>query len=279
MTASGELRILGRALALGVAVACANARAGTHCTDTVFVDGFDGAVRGVAGATIALASDGWNLFTFDVSAPESPTIIGPAQGSAFLLAFVDGNANRAFGLAQDWAVSPDLLATIRLDDAAITPIGHASPHDGDWLGFKQSPATGELYAVAGCPSSSTLYTIDRTTAAPHPVGNLIGTGCATAIAIDGHGRMYAIGSGELLEIDVDTLVASPIGPLGFDAGMGDMDFVVATGTLYLAARNNTAGRAELRSIDPLTGASTFVGVIPGDYITGFAIENGVVCSP
>src|SRR5215471_6087956 len=124
-------RVFGRTLTICLAVAHglpAHAHTSAHCTDTVFVDGFDGGLRSLdssrarVGATIALADDGFNFFTLDVHAPESITTIGSTLGSAFSLAFVDGNFGRAFGLAQDFAVSPDLLATIRLSDAAITPI-------------------------------------------------------------------------------------------------------------------------------------------------------------
>ncbi len=270
-----------RALAIGLAVALANARAGTRCTDTVFVDGFDGASRAGAGATIALASDGFNFFTLDVQDPASLTVIGSSQGAVFRLAFVDGNFDRAFGLAQPYAVSPDLLATIRLSDAAITPIGTAGSQNGDWTGFKQDPVSGELYVASGCPSSSTLYTIDRNTAALHVIGKLAGIPCAAAIAIDVHGDMYAIDaiSDELFAIDKSSLGVTPIGPVGFDVGEVDMDFARADGALYVAGANNSTDRVELREVDPQSGASTLVGVMPVAGITGFAIENPVVCSP
>jgi hypothetical protein len=93
--------------------------------------------------------------------------------------------------------------------------------------------------------------------------------------------MYTIDTGtdQLLAIDRNNLTATVVGPLGFDAGVLDMDFVGATGELYVAARNNLAQRSELRIVDIDTGASTLVGVIPVDYVTGFSIENEVVCSP
>ena len=265
----------------------ADARANAHCTDTVFVDGFDGALRSPGGsqanigATIALADDGFNFFTLDVHAPESITTVGSTQGSAFSLAFVDGNFDRAFGLAQDFAVSPDLLATIRLSDAAITPIGKAVPHNGDWSGFKQDPVSGKLYAVSGCPTGSTLYTVDRNTAAVHTVGNLAGILCAGSVAIDAEGDMYVIDVvlDELFAVDKNDGSTSLIGAVDFDAGVIDMDFAASDGALYVAGRNNSTHRTELREIDPQSGTSTWVGVIPVDYVIGFAIENGVVCTP
>lgn len=281
--------VFGPALALTLAVAHgipAHARTNIHCTDTIFTDGFDGNVRvpGTSagqGATIALASDGFNFFTLDVHAPESLTVIGSSQGSAFLLAFVDGTFGRAFGLAQDFAVSPELLATIRLSDAAISPIGKTPSHNGNWSGFKQDPVSGQLYAVSGCPSASTLYTIDRNTAAVHTVGNLEGIDCAGTIAIDAHGSMYAIDVvlDELFAVDKSNASTSLIGPLDFNAGMIDMDFAGSDGALYVAGRNNSTQRVEVREVDTQSGTSTLVGVMPVDYITGFAIENEVVCTP
>lgn len=279
--------VFGRALTIGLAIALGiptHARAGTICTDTVFVDGFDGGLRSLGpsnGARLAVVSDGFDVFTLDVHEPGSLTLVGSSQGSVFRLAFADGNFGRVFGLAEAFAVSPDLLATIRLSDAVITPIGKASPHDGDWRGIKQDPVSGELYAVSGCPSSSTLYTIDRNTAAPQRVGELVGITCAESIAIDAQGDMYTIdaGSDELLAIDRSNLNTSPIGPLDFDAGEIDMDFDGAAGVLYVAGYNNSAHRVELRAVDPQSGASTLVGVMPIDFVTGFAIGNEVVCSP
>ena len=290
MSAHRAQPVLGQALAIAVAAVLgipAAARTGMVCTDTVFVDGFDGAHRSVGasraatGTAVAVVSDGSNIFTLDVSAPESLTLVGSSQGSAFGLAFVDGNFDGVLGLAADYAVAPDLLASIRLSDAAITPIGTASPHNGDWHGFKQDPISGTLYAVSGCPSASTLYTINRSTAAPHTVGVLVGVSCASSLAFDAHGNLFTIDTGldELFAIDKSTLGTSLIGPIDFDAGVMDMDFFGATGTLYVAARNNSMGRSELREMDPQSGATTLIGVIPFDYVTGFAIENAVVCSP
>jgi hypothetical protein len=47
----------------------------------------------------------------------------------------------------------------------------------------------------------------------------------------------------------------------------------------VAGTNNSTDRIELREVDPQSGASTLVGVMPVAGITGFAIENPVVCSP
>jgi hypothetical protein len=283
--------VFGRALAAGLAVALgmsANACAGATCTDTIFVDGFDGGLRSPGrspagpGARLAVVSDGFDFYTLEVHEPGSLALVGSSQGSVFHLAFVDADFDRVFGLAEDFAVSPDMLASIRLSDAAITPIGTASPHEGNWLGIKQDPVSGELYALSSsCPTSSALYTIDRSTAAPQRVGELVGIGCAVSITIDAHGDIYAIdaGSDELFAIDRSDLSASPVGPIGFDAGEIDMDFDGAAGTLYVAGYNNSAQRVELRTVDPQSGASALVGTMPIDFVSGFAIGNDVVCSP
>ena len=272
------------AVALGIAT---SAQAGTICTDTLFVDGFDGALQSPgrspagSGARLAAVTDGFDIYTFDVQEPGTLTLVGSSQGSVFHLAFADGNFGRVFGLAEDFSASPDLLATIRLSDAAITPIGNAAPHDGAWMGMKQDPVSGAFYAISACPSSSTLYTIDRNTAAPQRVGEIVGIDCAGSIAIDAQGDMYTIDpvSDELFAIDRNSLDALPIGPIGFDAGEFDMDFDEAAGVLYVAGYNNSAHRAELRTVDPQSGASALVGALPIDFVSGFAIANEVVCAP
>ncbi len=73
--------------------------------------------------------------------------------------------------------------------------------------------------------------------------------------------------------------ATPVGPIGYDAGGLDTDFDGTTDSLYSAGFNNSTGHIELRLIDTSTGASTFVSGLPFDQIIGFAIENAAVCAP
>src|SRR4051794_2941174 len=84
----------GHALATSLTVALGiltHARAGTVCTDTIFVDGFDGGLQtvgrspSVSGGALAVVSDGFNFFTLDVPEPASLTLFGSSQGSAFRL--------------------------------------------------------------------------------------------------------------------------------------------------------------------------------------------------
>ena len=281
-----SLRILAAA---GVAAAAGvDAHALTHCTDTIFTNGFDGGARspvamhrGASGPS-AVLTDGFELYALDVQLPASLTAIGHTNGEVFLLAFADGNFDRVFGLEPGLGAHPAMLASIRTSDAAITPIGITPTPTGEWSGFKQDPLSGMLYAVATtCGSSSILYTIDRSTAAFQRIGEIVGVPCAVSLAIGPHGDMYSmdVGLDELFEIDQNNADASSVGSIGFDAGYQDMDFDGATGTLYAAGLNNSTHRNELRAIDRLTGESALVGVIPVDQTVGFAIENAVVCTP
>jgi hypothetical protein len=68
--------------------------------------------------------------------------------------------------------------------------------------------------------------------------------------------------------------SSLLGPLGYDANYAqDMDIDQATGTIYLAAYNNTTGTAQLRTMDPASGATTLVYDWGAAEVSAFAVNN------
>lgn len=140
-------------------------------------------------------------------------------------------------------------------------IGFTSPAPGEqWSGLAFSPIDSFLYATATTGSASTLYIIDRNTAGTFTVGNM-GIANALWIAIDNNGLAYALdgATNSLYSVDLLSGAATLIGAVGFDAEQGqDADFDPVDNTLYTTAFNNATSRAELRSIDVTTGASTFM---------------------
>ena len=271
----------------GIIFACSAQAAGsrtlTRCTDTLFTSGFDepAVVHEGRTAPAALMSDGFQFFALNPLEPGSLTPIGSTANASWLLAFADGNFDRVFGLARGGGTMPSTFASIRTSDGSIVPIGNSMVSDGDWSGLRQDPTSGTLYAIATtCGSSSTLYTIDRNSAAVHRVHELVGLPCAISIAISPRGVMYTVDpvSDNLFVIDPDDGSASLVGALGFDTGALDMDFDGMTGELYAIALNNSAQRVEMRVLDTSSGGSAFVGQVPVNQFSGFAIENDVVCT-
>jgi len=172
----------------------------------------------------------------------------------------------------------DVATGIHIVVGPAVPVGAES-----WSGLARDPTTNTMYAAStDCAGANQIYTIDVATGASAPIGNVAAASCVIAIAFDNAGVMYAldINNDVLLSVDKTTAAGTVLGPIGFDAnysqGMGtDHD----TDTIYLAAFNRSPQRAELRTADTTTGATTLVGVIgsvsPGiAELGGFSVPSG-----
>jgi len=222
--------------------------------------------------------------TLDVTADNGLATIGPAQGTAFALKFLDGDFTKAYGIDKFGSMA-NTFATIDTADGTITPIGTANPSadSNGFTGFAQDPTTGTLYASGTtCGSSSHLYTIDRNTGAATLVGEMTGMGCAIWIAIGPDGLMYSVDlvNDALYAVDKTSGATSLKGSVGFNVNYAqDADFDQSTGILYWAALNADTGSAEMRTVDLDTGASSLVYPIGTTQISGLATETlGGPCS-
>ncbi len=184
-----------------------------------------------------------------------------------------------------YAVDFDTAELVRLDrlTGSLTVVGPATPPVGQvWTGLAGAPGD-VLYGVTSDCASSTLVTVDPATAAVTVVGTITGGPCLVALAADAAGSLYALDilNDTLVAVDPATGAGSTIGPLGYDANYAQgLDVNPATGTLYVAAYNDTLGRAELRIADPATGATTLVGPFPGGTeVDGLAITSIAAPTP
>ena len=130
------------------------------------------------------------------------------------------------------------------------------------------PTTGAMYASAslafGMGRTAILVEVDLLQASATLVdfmGSGIGLG---GIAIDAAGEMYGIDfwNDQLLSIDKTNARWNSVGSLGFDVGFpGALDFDPDTGVCYLVALDDVTGRAELRTVNVSTGATTLIGEV------------------
>ncbi len=127
--------------------------------------------------------------------------------------------------------------------------------------------------------SGELYSFDLNTRTATFIG-LSGGYNYTDIAINSLGQCYAVAANlnQLLSINLTTGAATSIGNLGYDAlnFVQGLCFDKETGTLYLSAWNNDSVRAELRTVDVLTGASTIQAIFDPQVgrIAGLSIPFG-----
>ena len=143
---------------------------------------------------------------------------------------------------------------------------------------------GRLFGVNVCCfpglTSRLLWINPRTGVGDH-VGLSMGAQGVNALEADPNGRLYAASNfGEFLEVDVETGLATLIGPLGGDrVSLGDLAFD-DEGTLFITVavdpNFNAPVPSDLAIIDPATGIATEIGPTGFDDVFGLAFHPGVV---
>ncbi|MEO6252433.1 MAG: hypothetical protein ABIO79_03975, partial [Ferruginibacter sp.] len=152
----------------------------------------------------------------------------------------------------------DTLTGVRTFVANCTGVPQAN-----FTGLTWDPVTGNMYGVSSTITVSQIFTVNMTTGVCTPIGS------PTAVAPAAI-QINAAASGSLFSVDIvndalyrwnkTTGVPTLIGPVGFNANFGqDAAFDFSDGQYYWAAFNSTAGSAQLRVIDTLTGGSALIG--------------------
>ncbi len=222
---------------------------------------------------------------FDLAVPEilPNTTIFTGTGS-FIGAgeYYDGAVYMLDTANNLWEVDPATGAIQNTYTATAPPAGES------YSGMALDPTDGTMYAVSTSVVSSTLLIIDPTSGAAGVIGTITNAPAVIAIAIDAYGDQYGydIVTDELLHINKFTAAGTVIGSIGFDANFGQgMAYHPATDTIYMAAFNNATFQAELRSVNTVTGNSTFVGVLgsttPGglNQLPFLGLDMSDICSP
>jgi hypothetical protein len=218
-----------------------------------------------------------NLVQFpNTSSPNIWNVIAPESGSSQYFAgdFINGNFARLYVL--DMVL--DSLHVINTTTGADTLIGPSIPiSDEGWTGMTGA-VDGIMYASSTNLTRSTLYTINLATGTASLIGEITNAPGIIDIAIAPNGQMYGVDivTDMLISINRVTGAGTVIGSLGFDANYAQgMDFEENTGSLYLAAFNNSAFRGELRIADTSTGNTTLVGAFPaGAEVTSLGFNTG-----
>jgi hypothetical protein len=227
------------------------------------------------------AADIYNnqFVTFDALTPGTVNVAASTDGTPWTGgAFIDGDFSKLYVIAGSFGANPDQFATIDTATGAKTVIGTANSGGLGWNGMAYDSTTGTMYAVAGCPSGSQLYTIDINTGAPTPVGNMTNEGCSITIAIDSAGQMYSIDivNDALYAVDKTNANDSLIGSIGFNANYAqDMTFDLSTDILYYAAFNLDLLSDVMYTVDTGMGTTNLIGPIAGGAaeIDGMGIET------
>ncbi len=174
--------------------------------------------------------------------------------------------------ASPWALyTVDTLTGVRTFIANCTGVPHANLTGMTW-----DASTNTMYGVSTDLATSRIFTINIATGVCTPIGSnsAVAPGVIMINAAPG-GTLFSsdIVTDNLYRWNKTTGVPTLIGPLGFNANFGqDGHFDLSDGQYYYACYNATAGQAQLRIVDTLSGGSTLVGTYGGQIET-FSIYN------
>ncbi len=153
--------------------------------------------------------------------------------------------------------------TFDIPTGAYTPISY---QDGsaNWHGLASSEAHGVCWAI-DADAGNILKSLapDGTVTTIGPAG-IHGRGMAYD---DTHGILYAIGSGALYSVDINTGASSYIGDIGIPSNLIGLAYDEGTQTLYANEGDTTMA---LYTLDTTTGAATLVGYNGVNWIDGLA---------
>jgi hypothetical protein len=240
------------------------------------------------GTVPMFAADIYNnqFVTLDALNPGTVNLVAATDGTPWTGgAFIDGDFSKLYVLAGSFGANPDQFATIDTATGAKTVIATSpSPDGAGWNGMAYDTTTGTMYAVTGCPSGSSLYTIDINTGATALVGALSNEACTVSIAIDSAGQMYGVDivNDALYAIDKTNASDSLIGSIGFNANYAqEMTFDLSTDVLYYAAFNLDLFGDFMYTVNVSDGSTSLIGQITGGFaeLDGMGIETaGGPCS-
>jgi len=147
----------------------------------------------------------------------------------------------------------------------------------DISGMATDRTSGDVYVCGTNVSASYIGTLDVTTGVISQIGgNITNAPGLIDIAINGDGDLFGwcIVNDATYTIDKTTGVATLLGSLGFNANYGQGgNYNPADGEIYLSAYNSATG-PELRVMDQLTGATSYLAGLPGSQAAAFGFPGG-----
>lgn len=198
---------------------------------------------------ILYGTDENSLFTVNPS-NGTTSLVGPHGAQIVTSLAFDAGYTTLYSIGYN-----GILYTINPATGAQTAIGPLGASPNTILAL----ATNSAGTVYGTGTSNNLYTVNTSTGAATVLGTMTGTSIGlTAIAFDENDTLYAIDTGtdRLLTIDVNTLVATPVGTTGIGSDIRGLA-VVAAG----------AGPGPVGPAQPIPSLST-LGLITLSLILG-----------
>ena len=202
-------------------------------------------------------------------------------GPTFASAGVQGG-NGNFYLLD--AGPPSSLCQLDTSNGSVTILGQVTGIGSAVAnGIAYNVVNNSYYVCSYSGSTNNLYKLDINTLAATLISSIGSPGSPMiAIAINSSGVGYGyeiMPDNNAYTFDPVTGASALLGPIGFEAGFAqDMDVDIETGIIYLAAYNVNTNSGELRIMDPNTGMTTLVSLLP-DQISVFEFDNNYTIVP
>jgi hypothetical protein len=218
----------------------------------------------------------------NINLSEVWNIIAPQPGSMYVGGdFVNNDYSKMYVVSYTFGD----LRLVDMKTGGVTIIGKmqltGDSELGGWTGLT-GLSNGLLYASSTNINESYLYTVNLTTGATTPIGEITNAPCIIDIAITEAYQMYGVDIclDSLISINPITASGKVIGPINFNANHAqDMDYDENSKRLYLAAYNNDTGRGEMRLANVDTGMTNLVGVFyNNDEVDCFAFTEKIIYS-
>ena len=214
------------------------------------------------------------LYTMDM-ATYSTTTVGASAPDPSSGDFLNDDETTLY-VSANWGVA---LYSVDVATGAGTFIANFTGQPSGWgiNGMACDRTTNTMYVAMtdGSLTQSQIGTLDVETGVITLVGspNNLAPGLID-IAVDGDGQMYGwclVNDNSYL-IDQTDGTFTTLGSLGYDANYGQGgNWNPDDGMIYLTAYNNSAGQAQLRILDPVSGGTAFASTLPASQMTAFGV--------
>jgi hypothetical protein len=176
--------------------------------------------------------------------------------------FGPGNVFYAVSPDDSYIYTIDIVTGMETQHVLLTGILGYTP-----TALSYAPSSGQMYFVESNVSTSLLYTVNLNTGVCTLVGTITNAPGLINLAIDNNGNAYGVDivNDILVKVDLSNAIGTVIGGIGYDANFAQgADFDPGSGNMYLAAFNNGAFQAELRSVNLNDGSTTYISDLAPD---------------
>lgn len=232
--------------------------------------------RSLANDVYAFDIQSFDLGTFPLAGPYSIDVLSSPENLFLADDFdADGNWYAIGGFNGELQ-----LLSVSTVDGSFTGIGPLAVPAGIPSGLSYNPVNETWYMIHnnGNTNRSQLYSVNISTGAITLINADTGMSQGIWLEIDNNGIAYSLDivDDQLYTVDLQTGVATVVGPFGVDLKNAQEAFIDQETNILYAAAYTANGTSAIYSIDVTTGAGTLLDTTPAELTMAsmYNINNG-----